>query len=169
MREFIPGFSGKQRVNRPRVSLLLIFGSAVCFLSAAHLAAQGKPKVPTVDAGVGSCSADFVVRDGNHKPLYNASIDLNFRYGLFNLHKVSLQAFTDSNGQARFEGLPNAPKNPLAFDVRYGDRQKTQTDNPLYTCKAGYDVVLPWHSPSVPESKTGRGAIVGAHGRHAIG
>ncbi|MDE3135009.1 MAG: hypothetical protein KGL59_00405 [Acidobacteriota bacterium] len=121
----------------------MIFGLAVLSLAAGQLYAQGKPKIPTVDAGVGSCSADFVVRDGNNKPLYNASIDLTFRYGLFNLHKVSLEAFTDSNGRAHFKGLPDAPKNPLAFDVRYGDRQKTQTDNPLYTCKASYDVVLP--------------------------
>jgi hypothetical protein len=143
MKKFIPEFSVKRRSNRPRASLLLVFGAAACFLFAGHLHAQGKPKVPTVDAGVGSCSADFVVKDGNNKPLYNASIALNFKYGLFNLHKVSLQAFTDSDGRARFEGLPNAPKNPLAFDIRYGDRQKTQTDNPLLSCKASYDVVLP--------------------------
>ena len=54
-----------------------------------------------------------------------------------------LEAFTDSSGRARFEGLPNAPKKPLAFEIRYGDRRKTQTDNPLDTCKASYDVVLP--------------------------
>lgn len=126
-----------------RARLLLGFGAALCLLAVSHLFAQEKPKIPTVDAGVGSCSADFVVRDGNHKPLYSAKIDLNFRYGLFNLHKVSLEAFTDSSGRARFAGLPNAPKSPLAFSVRYGDRQKTITDDPLNNCKASYDVVLP--------------------------
>jgi hypothetical protein len=136
-------FSAGQRRNRARVSPRAGLGAAVFLLAASQLFAQQKPKAPTVDAGVGSCSADFVVQDGNRKPLYNAKIDLNFRYGFLNLHKVSLEAFTDSNGRARFEGLPNAPKNPLAFDIRYGDRRKTETDNPLDTCKAGYDVVLP--------------------------
>jgi hypothetical protein len=126
-----------------RARLLLGCGAALCLLAASNLFAQQKPKIPTVDAGVGSCSADFVVRDGNHKPLYSAKIDLNFRYGVFNLHKVSLEAFTDSSGRARFAGLPNAPKNPLAFSVRYGDRQKTVSDDPLNNCNASYDVVLP--------------------------
>jgi hypothetical protein len=136
-------FFARRQPNLRRAGLLSGFGAVVCLLAASHLSAQQKPKVPTVDAGAGSCSADFVVQDGNHKPLYNAKIDITFRYGFLNLHKVSLEAFTDSNGRARFEGLPNAPKNPLAFDIRYGDRQKTQTDNPLNTCKASYDVVLP--------------------------
>ena len=137
------GFSESQHPKHRHARLLSVLGAAVCLLAASQLCAQGKPKVPTVDAGAGPCSADFVIQDGNHKPLYSAKIDLTFRYGFLNLHKVSLEAFTDSNGRARFEGLPDESKKPLAFAVRYGDRQKTVTDDPLATCKASYGVVLP--------------------------
>ena len=118
-------------------------GMAACLFASTVLLAQGKPKVPTVSAGAGSCSAGFVVQDGNHKPIYNAKIDLTFRYGFWSLHKATLEAYTDSNGEARFEGLPRQQEKPFAFEVRYGDRQKTVTDSPLTTCKAHYTVVLP--------------------------
>jgi hypothetical protein len=136
-------FSASQQPGRRRARLLTIFGAAACLLVAGQLRAQGKPKTPTVNAGVGSCSADFVVQNGEHKPLYNAKIEITFRYGFLNLHKVSLEAFTDSNGRARFEGLPNQSKKPLVFEIHYGDRQKSLTDDPLATCKADYSVVLP--------------------------
>jgi hypothetical protein len=117
--------------------------AGVCLLAAISLFARQTPKIPTVNADVGGCTADFVVQNGNHKPIYNAKVSVTFRYGLFHLHKVSLEAFTDSDGRARFEGLPDAPKKPLDFPIRYGDRQKTVTDNPGNVCNENFTVVLP--------------------------
>jgi hypothetical protein len=125
---------------RAALASLALFG---CLFVAVDLSAQGKPKTPSVSADVGTCSAGFVVQNGQRKPLYDAKVSLTFRYGFLNLHKASLEAFTDSEGRARFDGLPNESKKPLAFVVRYGDRQKTLTDDPLTTCKATYHVVLP--------------------------
>ncbi len=118
-------------------------GATACLLASVAAGAQAKPAAPTVSAGVGSCSAAFTVVNGNHKPIYDAQIDLTFHYGFWNLHKTTLEAFTDSNGKARFEGLPRAPKKPLVFRIRYRDRRKSVTVNPLDECKTKRRVVLP--------------------------
>lgn len=101
------------------------------------------PPVPVVSAGLGPCSADFTVKNGQNKPIYGATISVTFRYGFLNLHKESLEAPTNSDGKARFEGLPNFVKNNLAFRLHYQGRQKTVLDDPSVTCKAVEDVVLP--------------------------
>jgi hypothetical protein len=116
---------------------------ALCFFAQTIPVTVRQPEVPTVNAGVGSCSATFTVNDANRKPIYNAKIDVTFRYGLFNAHKVSLEAFTNVNGEARFEGIPNVVKRPLEFQVQFGDRQKTVVDDPATNCAANFTVVLP--------------------------
>lgn len=121
----------------------LTLGTAACLFAATCLFARQTPRVPTVNADVGGCTANFDVRDGDHKPLYSARISVTFRYGFLNLHKASLEAYTNSKGEARFEGLPDAPKKPLDFRVRFGDRQKTVTDNPGNVCNENFNVVLP--------------------------
>lgn len=101
------------------------------------------PPVPVVNAGLGPCSADFTVKNGDNKPIYDASISVTFRYGFLNLHKESLEAATNSDGKAGFEGFPNFVKNDLAFRLHYRGRQKTVLDDPSVTCQAVETVVLP--------------------------
>lgn len=112
-------------------------------LSAHAKPAQAKPKEPTVNAGAGSCSADFLIQGRDHKPLYGAQINVKFQYGLFGLHKVSLGATTGVAGTARFKGLPRQPRNnAYLFHIRHGDLHKKITDSPLDTCQAQFTVVL---------------------------
>ena len=101
--------------------------------------------VPKIDGGVGSCRADFTVRDGEKKPIYNAEISVQLRYGFMNMRKTDLQVGTNSDGKARFTGLPNFPKKPLAFHIKSGTVSKTVTDDPSTNCNAVYDVVLTVH------------------------
>ena len=103
------------------------------------------PEIPSVDGGVGSCRADFTVRDGASKPIYNAQIEVLIRYGFMNLRKTDLQVGTNSDGKARFTGLPNFPKQPLAFHIKSGAVSKTVTDDPSTNCNATYDVALTVH------------------------
>jgi hypothetical protein len=103
---------------------------------------QAAPE-PTINGDQGSCSAAFVVTNGEQKPIYNVKIDLTFHYGFMNLHKESLEVFTNADGKARFEGLPNFVKKPLEFRLQSGDRQKTITDDPGVTCYATEAVTLP--------------------------
>ena len=126
---------------------VLVTGAAVLLVFIAERpgfsAPPQAPPVPVVNAGLGPCSADFTVKDGENKPIYGATISVNFRYGFLNLHKESLEAYTNSDGKARFAGFPNYVKNDLAFRLHYHGRQKTVLDDPSVTCQAVEIVVLP--------------------------
>ena len=130
--------------SRLSVSSRLGAVAALIIFTAAVLSAQAKPKEPSVNAGAGSCSASFLVQGHHKKPIYAATIKLRFHYGLFGLHKASLEAFTDVNGRVRFEGLPRQPKSgAYVFQISHGNYQKSITDDPMETCQAKYTVALP--------------------------
>lgn len=107
--------------------------------------ADDQPKIATVDAGIGSCKANFVVKDGTGKPIYNSKISVLIKYGFMNLRQTDLQAYTNVDGQARFTGLPNFSKKPLEFNVSSGTVSKTVTDDPVEKCDAVFDVTLSVH------------------------
>jgi hypothetical protein len=107
--------------------------------------ATDKPIVATVDAGLGPCHADFTVKDGSGKPLYGVKIDIAIKYGFMNKREVDLDNATNSDGQARFNGLPNLPKKPLDFIITSGTVTKTITDDPTGDCNAAFNVTLSVH------------------------
>jgi hypothetical protein len=77
--------------------------------------------VPSVDAALGPCSADFTVTDRNFHPLYNAQIHVHFKYGLWGIKRMDLQIGTNSAGKARVKGLPAKLRHPpLDFVITYG-------------------------------------------------
>lgn len=100
------------------------------------------PAIPKIDGGVGACSANFNVRDGQDKPIYDAQISVELRYGFMNVRKNDLQIGTDSSGKAEVTGLPNFPKKPLVFHIKTGTVAKTITDDPEAKCNASFDVVF---------------------------
>ena len=104
--------------------------------------ANNAPEIPVVDGRVGFCRADFTVKDGAGKPIYNASINVILKYGLFNLRKTELGVGTNSDGKARFTGLPDSPKKPLEFQITSGTVSKSVTDDPSTNCNAVYEVIL---------------------------
>jgi hypothetical protein len=144
----IQGVSVQKTFRIPMLrSLILACGAAlVIFLAGLPptvATPPAAPVVPTVNAELGACSAEFTVKDGQQKPIYGVKIDVTFKYGFLNLHKESLEVYTNSDGKGRFEGLPNYLKKPLVFHVQHGDQQKTVTDDPGVTCNASEPVVLP--------------------------
>jgi hypothetical protein len=104
--------------------------------------ASNEPDIPVVDGKIGTCTADFTVKDTTDKPIYNAKIDVLIKYGFFSMRKTELEAGTNSNGKARFTGLPNRLRNPMEFNITSGNLSKTVTDDPSDTCNAVYDVKL---------------------------
>jgi len=123
------------------------------FLCAGFFAAQANtqtpaqsapqaPEIPFVDGGRGSCQADFTVKDGSGKPLYNAKIHVLLKYGFFSARKTELEVGTNSDGKARVTGLPSLPKKPLEFSIKSGTVSTTVTDDPSTNCKATFDVTL---------------------------
>lgn len=124
--------------------LLVLSGLMIAALSAsspAH-AADASKDIATVDAGLGSCTADFTINDDTGKPVYNASIRVHIAYGFGGFHKLDLQVGTNADGQARFIGLPEHPKQGLFFRASEGDRHGDAFDNPNDTCKAQFTIVL---------------------------
>ena len=123
---------------------LLIFSPAS---SLAHAAQAGDPKVDpktvsVVDAGLGPCTADFIITDAAGAPVYAANIRVHIAYGFMNLHKFDLEVGTNADGKARFIGLPENPKQGLFFRASEADREGSAFDDPSKTCKAQFTVVL---------------------------
>jgi len=128
-----------------QVPSIRFLGLAVfLFLSGGLLAAQA-PQIPAVDGALGSCRADFTVKDGFDKPIYNAKIHVLIKYGFLNKRKTELEVGTNSDGKASVTGLPNMPKRPLEFSIKSGTVEKTVTDDPLEDCNAKFDVTLSVH------------------------
>jgi hypothetical protein len=126
---------------RPLGFMFAIIFLAVC---GGALAAQA-PEVPFENGGIGPCRTDFTVKDGAGKPLYNAKINVVLKYGFMNLRKTELEVGTNSDGKARFTGLPNFPKKPLAFHIKSGTVSRTVTDDPRTDCNATFAVTLTIH------------------------
>lgn len=128
-----------------KVRSIRFFGSAFfLFLCGSLLAAQSE-QVPVVDGALGSCRADFTVKDNSDKPIYNAKIHVLIKYGFLNKRKTDLEVGTNSDGRASVTGLPNMPKRPLEFSIKSGTVEKTVSDDPSENCSAKFAVTLSVH------------------------
>ena len=104
--------------------------------------AADSPEVPVVDAGLGSCRADFLVKDSAGKPIFNTKVSLTIKYGFLNKRKTQVEVGTNSDGKARVTGLPNLPKKPLEFFIKSGTVSTTVTDDPETNCNAVFEIQL---------------------------
>jgi hypothetical protein len=115
------------------------------FLSLSTLTLAQTPdphSVPALDAGIGSCSADFTVTDSAGAPVYNAKIKVHFAYGTWSIRKLDLEVSTNTDGKARFTGLPNKLKRELTFEATEGDRQAEANDDVNKTCATQLTMAL---------------------------
>lgn len=119
------------------LSLLLLIP-----LAAAQTQAPDPHSIPSVDAGLGSCSADFTITGTDNKPVYNAKIKVRISYGFGSFHKLDLEVGTNIDGKARFSGLPDRLKKGLFFEASEGDRTGNAFDNVNDTCKAQFSITL---------------------------
>jgi hypothetical protein len=99
-------------------------------------------KMAVVDGGLGQCSAEFKVTDTAGKPAPDAKISVRVAYGFMSLHKLDLEVTTNSEGRARFEGLPSNLKRPLEFRATQGKLEGVAIYDPAVTCKMQHDLVL---------------------------
>ena len=98
--------------------------------------------VPVVDAEIGPCSADFTITGPDGKPVYAAKIKVHIAYGFASAHKLDLEVGTNTDGKARFSGLPNRVKRGLYFEASEGERTGNAFDDPSNTCKAQFAITL---------------------------
>jgi len=100
-----------------------------------------KLEVPVLKAGLGPCSADFIVKDADGMPVYAAAVHVRVRYGVFGIKRADLEVGTNSNGEARIEGLPDKAR-PLVYDVQKDDKKAAAEQNVESSCNAKYDLTL---------------------------
>lgn len=98
--------------------------------------------IPSVDAGVSTCSADFTVTDTNNKPVYAAKVKVHIAYGFASMRKLDLEVGTNVDGKGRFTGLPDRAKNGFFFEASEGDRTGNAFQDVSKTCQAQFTVVL---------------------------
>jgi len=118
--------------------MLLVAG---LFAALTALQTAAPQEIPVVKANLGDCSADFVVRDADAKPVYNATIHVRVRYGFMSVKRSDLEVGTNADGRARIEGLPSKAR-PLAYDVRKGDARAEATQNVEEKCHAAFDLSI---------------------------
>jgi len=128
-----------------RFQAILFLGAILVFMPVRGTTTADSPEVPVVDAGLGSCRADFLVKDGSDKPLFNAKISLTIKYGFLSKRKSEVEIGTNSDGKARVTGLPNLPKKTLEFSIKSGDVSTTVTDDPSTNCNATFNVTMTTH------------------------
>ena len=114
----------------------------LCLSGFASLA--GSPAdVPSISAGLGTCSADFIVVDAAAKPIFDAKIQVKMKYGFMSKRGTDLQIGTNSDGKAHIEGLPNKLKKPpLEYIVQKDDLTKMVSNDPATECHPVFNLTL---------------------------
>ena len=121
------------------LSLILLTLSLPTF---SQTAAPDPKSVPVIDGAIGTCSYDFTVTDANNAPVYAAKIKVHIAYGFMYARKLDLEVGTNSDGKARFTGLPDRTKRGLFFEASEGDRTGNAFVDPAITCKSQFTVIL---------------------------
>jgi hypothetical protein len=112
-------------------------------LSAQVQTDQKAATIAVVDGGAGPCTVEFTVTDPDSKPVYAAQISTHVAYGFMGLHKLDLTVYTNSDGKAKFAGLPSkVQKPPLVFQASKDKETGTAAYNPAAECQAKHDIVL---------------------------
>ena len=112
-------------------------------LAAPALAQKPDPKsIPVIDAGLGSCTADFTITDSDNTPVYLAKIKVHIAYGFMSVRKLDLEIGTNIDGKARFTGLPDRTKHGLFFQASESNRTGDAFDDPSKTCQTQFTITL---------------------------
>jgi hypothetical protein len=91
--------------------------------------------------GLGTCAVDFVVKDGDGKPVYQATIHSKIRYGAFSVKRMDVEINTNDEGKARIEGLPTKAK-PIVYDIEKAGVKTTAQQDVATGCLASLQVTL---------------------------
>ena len=100
-----------------------------------------KPELAVIEARLGSCSADFTVKDAAGAPVYAATVHVRIRYGFMGIKRMDLEVGTNSDGKARVASLPSRVKS-LTYEIWKADRKTTVAQDLSSNCQATYEVSL---------------------------
>ena len=102
---------------------------------------QAKSEVPALKAGLGTCAVDFVVKDGDGKPVYQATIHSKIRYGALSVKRMDVEISTNDEGKARIEGLPTKAK-LIVYDIEKAGVKTTAEQDVATSCLTSLQVTL---------------------------
>lgn len=131
-----------------RSSLFLAAILCTCLHAGSAVSQETRPEsqpMSVVDGELGPCSVEFKVTDGSGKPIDNASVRLHLAYGFMGVKRLDLEAATNTEGKARFTGLPDKAKKGLFFQASKGDRAGAAYYDPAKNCKGQHTIVLEKH------------------------
>jgi hypothetical protein len=123
-------------------SFLLFIAVVIVLPAFAQQKAATENPVPVISGDLGDCSATFTVTNTKMKPIYNAKIDVELRYGFGGFHRTSLEVATNVDGKARVEGLPQRNKRPLAFTASYEGRKTVVLVDVDEQCHGNYSAIV---------------------------
>ena len=118
------------------------FLSTILLATLTHASPVDPKTVPVIDGGIGPCTADFTITDPAASPVYAANIKVHIAYGFMYARKLDLEVGTNSDGKARFTGLPDRVKRGLFFEASESDRTAEAFDDPARTCQAKFTLAL---------------------------
>jgi hypothetical protein len=95
-----------------------------------------------IDGELGHCSVEFTVTDADGRLAAGAKIRVRIAYGFMSLRKLDLEVGTNTEGKARFEGLPDKTKRALEFRSSQGNLEGSAVYDPGESCKAQRTIVL---------------------------
>ena len=129
-----------------RFGLLTLFFSILFWVATAASQtseqATSKNPVPVINGELGSCSVQLTATDASGQPLSDAKIRVHIAYGFMSIRKLDLEVGTNTEGKARFEGLPEKVKRALEFHASQGKREGTAVIDSTKNCKSEHTIVL---------------------------
>jgi len=123
-------------------NLLPLTFCAIFLATLAHASPVDPKTVPVIDGGIGPCTADFTITDPAASPVYAANIKVHIAYGFMYARKLDLEIGTNSDGKARFTGLPDRTKQGLFFRASAANREGSAFVDPAKTCTATMTITL---------------------------
>lgn len=140
---FLSAVSRLAEFLRSRRRVFGVAAAVVIVAAFGHVLAAPPVEVPVINGNLGPCTADFTVLDSSDQPIYDAKIHVTILYGFMNKRKSDLEIGTNSDGKARFEGLPDKVKKPpLEFKVQSGELSKYVKHDPATDCHPNFTVAL---------------------------
>ena len=116
-------------------------GQAPAASAPAAAPAQAVPELPVLDARLGGCSADFLVKNADGAPIYLALIHVRVRYGALGIKRMDLEVGTNSDGKARVKGLPDKAR-LMTWDITKDDKKTVVDQDVKKTCQGKFEVTL---------------------------
>ena len=120
----------------------MLIAALLAILAAPQAPAPGAPpEIPVLNARLGGCSAEFLVKDAVGLPVYLALVHVNVRYGPLNVKRMDIEVGTNSDGKAQIKGLPDKAK-AMTYDVQKDDKKATVDQDVAKMCEGKFEVTL---------------------------